>query len=127
MPQEQQNIRRWLVRLTGPIFIEMVLIILLGIVDTVMLSQCSDNTVAAVGVVVQLLNMIFLVFEATTAGTSALCSQFLGARQMDNVFRAIGVSLAFNMMMGRHRSAPPSSGVAGRAGAGWARASSPGR
>ena len=64
MPQEQQNIRRWLVRLTGPIFIEMVLIILLGIVDTVMLSQCSDNTVAAVGVVVQLLNMIFLVFEA---------------------------------------------------------------
>ena len=49
MPQEQQNIRRWLVRLTGPIFIEMVLIILLGIVDTVMLSQCSDNTVAAVG------------------------------------------------------------------------------
>ncbi|MFR4120176.1 MAG: MATE family efflux transporter [Bilophila wadsworthia] len=63
MPQEQQNIRRWLVRLTGPIFIEMVLIILLGIVDTVMLSQCSDNTVAAVGVVVQLLNMIFLVFE----------------------------------------------------------------
>ena len=100
MPQEQQNIRRWLVRLTGPIFIEMVLIILLGIVDTVMLSQCSDNTVAAVGVVVQLLNMIFLVFEATTAGTSVLCSQFLGARQMDNVFRAIGVSLAFNMMMG---------------------------
>ena len=100
MPQEQQNIRRWLVRLTGPIFIEMVLIILLGIVDTVMLSQCSDNTVAAVGVVVQLLNMIFLVFEATTAGTSVLCSQFLGARQMDNVFRTIGVSLAFNMMMG---------------------------
>ena len=74
MPQEQQNIRRWLVRLTGPIFIEMVLIILLGIVDTVMLSQCSDNTVAAVGVVVQLLNMIFLVFEATTAGTSGLLS-----------------------------------------------------
>ena len=106
MPQEQQNIRRWLVRLTGPIFIEMVLIILLGIVDTVMLSQCSDNTVAAVGVVVQLLNMIFLVFEATTAGTSVLCSQFLGARQMDNVFRAIGVSLAFNMMMSS--SAPPS-------------------
>ena len=68
MPQEQQNIRRWLVRLTGPIFIEMVLIILLGIVDTVMLSQCSDNTVAAVGVVVQLLNMIFLVFEPRQPG-----------------------------------------------------------
>ena len=37
MPQEQQNIRRWLVRLTGPIFIEMVLIILLGIVVMVLL------------------------------------------------------------------------------------------
>ena len=92
--------RRWLVRLTGPIFIEMVLIILLGTVDTVMLSQCSDNTVAAVGVVVQLLNMVFLAFEATTAGTSVLCSQYLGARQTDNVSRTIGVSLLFNAMMG---------------------------
>lgn len=103
MPQqqrEQRNIRRWLVRLTGPIFIEMVLIILLGTVDTVMLSQCSDNTVAAVGVVVQLLNMVFLAFEATTAGTSVLCSQYLGARQTDNVSRTIGVSLLFNAMMG---------------------------
>lgn len=84
----------------------MVLIILLGIVDTVMLSQCSDNTVAAVGVVVQLLNMIFLVFEATTAGTSVLCSQFLGARQMDNVFRATRIA-GLQYDDGRHRQRRP--------------------
>ena len=106
MPQEQQNIRRWLVRLTGPIFIEMVLIILLGIVDTVMLSQCSDNTVAAVGVVVQLLNMIFSSSSHDSRDVRALFA-VPRARQMDNVFRAIGVSLAFNMMMGVIVSAAP--------------------
>ncbi len=51
--------------------------------------------------VVQLLNMIFLVFEATTAGTSVLCSQFLGARQMDNVYSAPSAyRWPYNMMMG---------------------------
>ena len=57
--------------LTAPIFIETLLIMLLGAVDTVMLSQYSDNTVAAVGVVNQLLNLVFLIFGVTTAGTSA--------------------------------------------------------
>lgn len=100
MQQEQTNLRRWLLRLTGPIFIEMVLIILLGTVDTVMLSRCSDNTVAAVGVVVQILNMVFLAFSATTAGTSVLCSQFLGARRREDFTSTVGVSLAFNACVG---------------------------
>lgn len=100
MPHEQTNLRRWLARLTVPIFIEMVLIILLGTVDTVMLSRCSDNTVAAVGVVVQILNMVFLAFSATTTGTSVLCSQFLGARRREDFTCTVGVSLAFNALVG---------------------------
>ena len=36
-------------KLVLPIFIETALVMLLGVVDTIMLSQYSDNSVAAVG------------------------------------------------------------------------------
>ena len=86
--------------LTAPIFIETLLIMLLGAVDTVMLSQYSDNTVAAVGVVNQLLNLVFLIFGVTTAGTSVLCSQYLGAGQSKNMLQVLGLSILFNAAVG---------------------------
>lgn len=94
------SLRKQLLNLSGPIFIETLLIILLGTVDIVMLSRHSDDTVAAVGVVNQLLNMVFIVFGVTTLGTSVLCSQYLGARQKKNVVQTIGVSLLFNATIG---------------------------
>lgn len=96
----QKSLRRQLFELSAPIFIETLLIILLGTVDIVMLSRHSDDTVAAVGVVNQLLNMIFIVFGVTTLGTSVLCSQYLGANQKQNVVQTIGVSLLLNAGIG---------------------------
>ena len=61
--QEPRSIRKNLARLAVPIFIETLLIMMLGAVDTVMLSQYSDNSVAAVGVVNQLIMFAFLIFE----------------------------------------------------------------
>ena len=60
---------------------------MLGAVDTVMLSQYSDNSVAAVGVVNQLIMFAFLIFEVINIGTSVLCSQYLGARMHKNMCR----------------------------------------
>lgn len=60
---------------------------MLGAVDTVMLSQYSDNSVAAVGVVNQLIMFAFLIFEVINIGTSVLCSQYLGARMHKNMVR----------------------------------------
>lgn len=97
---QQKSLRKQLFDLSGPIFIETLLIILLGTVDIVMLSRHSDDTVAAVGVVNQLLNMVFIVFGVTTLGTSVLCSQYLGAGQKKNVVQTIGVSLLFNAIIG---------------------------
>lgn len=94
------SLRKQLLRLSGPIFIETLLIILLGTVDIVMLSRHSDETVASVGVVNQLLNMIFIVFGVTTLGTSVLCSQYIGAGQKKNTIQTIGVSLMFNAVIG---------------------------
>lgn len=94
------NLSRQLTALAGPIFIETLLVMMLGAVDTFMLSRYSDNSVAAVGVVNQLMNLVFLLFEVISLGTSILCSQYIGAGQRDKVIQVVGTSLLFNFLFG---------------------------
>lgn len=94
------NLSRQLASLAGPIFIETLLVMMLGAVDTFMLSRYSDNSVAAVGVVNQLMNLVFLLFEVISIGTSILCSQYIGARRRDKVVQVVGISLIFNLFSG---------------------------
>jgi len=99
------KLSRQLTSLAGPIFIETLLVMMLGAVDTFMLSRHSDNSVAAVGVVNQLMNLIFLIFEVISLGTSILCSQYIGAKRRDKVIQVVGISLIFNLMSGALMSA----------------------
>ena len=94
------NLSRQLTALAGPIFVETLLVMMLGAVDTFMLSRHSDNSVAAVGVVNQLMNLVFLLFEVISLGTSILCSQYIGAGQRDKVIQVVGTSLLFNFLFG---------------------------
>ena len=73
---------------------------MLGAVDVIMLSRHSDNSVAAVGVVNQIVMLTFLVFEVINLGTSVLCSQYLGAKMHKNVVQVVGVSLLMNLVVG---------------------------
>lgn len=83
-----------------PLFIEILLVMTLGAVDTFMLSRFSDNSVAAVGVVNQIIYLIFLVFEVISLGTSILCSQYRGAKRNDLMIQTVGVSLITNTVLG---------------------------
>ena len=94
------KLSRQLTALAGPIFIETLLVMMLGAVDTFMLSRYSDNSVAAVGVVNQLMNLVFLLFEVISLGTSILCSQYFGAKSRDKVIQVVGISLLFNLLSG---------------------------
>ena len=104
------SIRKELTKLVIPIFIETLLIMMLGAVDTIMLSQYSDESVAAVGVVNQIVMFAFLIFEVINIGTSVLCSQYLGAglrKKMVQVVglrkkmvQVVGVSLLLNLAVG---------------------------
>lgn len=96
----REPIKKRLLRLAAPIFIETLLIMMLGAVDTVMLSRHSDNSVAAVGVVNQIIMLTFLVFEVINLGTSVLCSQYLGARMEKKVVQVVGISLIVNLLFG---------------------------
>ena len=95
-----QGLRGKLFKLTGPIFLETLLMLTLGVVDTLMLSHHSDNAVAAVGVVNQLLNMVFLLFNITTVGTAVMCSLYFGAKDEKSFIQVIGTSLLFNAAVG---------------------------
>ena len=94
------NLSRQLASLAGPIFVEPLLVMMLGAVATFMLSRYSDNRVATVGVVNQLMNLVFLLFEVISLGTSILCSQYIGAGRRDKVVQVVGISLIFNLLAG---------------------------
>lgn len=91
---------RQLTKLAGPILVETVLVMMLGAVDTFMLSRQSDNSVAAVGLVNQLINIVFIIFEVMSLGTSILCSQYIGAGLRKKVVQVVGVSILFNLLSG---------------------------
>ena len=97
---DKNVIKRRLLYLTVPIFIDSLLAMLLGMMDTVMLSKYSDNAVASVGVVNQVFNMVILVFQVTTLGTSVLCAQYYGAGKREKLVQIVGVSLLFNLLLG---------------------------
>lgn len=94
------SLRRQLAMLSVPIFIETLLIMMLGAVDTFMLSRYSDESVAAVGVVNQIVMLAFLVFEVINLGTSVICSQYLGAGLKGRIPSVVMVALLTNLLLG---------------------------
>lgn len=97
---KSQGMKAQLGKLVGPIFIETALVLMLGVVDTMMLSQYSDESVAAVGVVNQLINLAILVFQVISFGTTVLCSQYLGAKLKERMVQATGVAIILNTILG---------------------------
>ncbi|MCI3922208.1 MATE family efflux transporter [Paenibacillus sp. TRM 82003] len=86
--------------LTWPIFIELSLHMLMGNLDTFMLSQYDDNAVAAVGVTNQITNMVNLMFGFVATGTTILVSRYLGGRQIERVSQVASTSLTLNLLFG---------------------------
>ena len=93
IPKVSGTLRNRLTKLVWPIFIETAFMMMLGIGDTFMLGGYSDYAVGAVGVVNQILNMIFLLFSVVTTGTSVLCARYLGAQDNNSMKSIVSVSL----------------------------------
>lgn len=94
------TIKKELRKLTLPIFIDVALVMLLGAVDTVMLSRYSDDAVAAVGLDNQLMNLVFLVFQFISMGVAILCAQYIGAKLQKRLVQVIGIALILNALLG---------------------------
>jgi putative MATE family efflux protein len=98
MSKNQKNMT--LFALTWPIFIEIFLHMLMGNADTLMLSQYSDDSVAAVGVSNQILSLIIVMFGFVATGTAILVAQHLGAREDRLAGEVSIVSIAVNLGFG---------------------------
>lgn len=92
----QENKRLFL--LSIPIFIELLLQLLVGNVDQLMLSQFSQNSVAAVGNSNQIMNIAIIAINTTCAATTILISQYLGAKNKKKVSEICTVSTAFILL-----------------------------
>lgn len=93
------SLKRQLKVLTIPVFIEMALVMMLGAVDTVMLSRYSDNSVAAVGLDNQLISLVFLVYQFFSMGAAILCAQYIGAGLRKRLVQVVGIALTVNLVL----------------------------
>lgn len=94
------DMRKTLWRLTLPLFFDIALVMLVGAVDTVMLSRCGDGPVAAVGMVNQIVVLVFLVYQFLSTGSGILCAQYFGAGERRRLEQTVALSLLFNTILG---------------------------
>lgn len=97
---QRLDIRRQLIALTFPIFIETLLIMLAGFVDIFMLSRVSDHAVAAVGLANQVLMLVYMVFMIGVMGVTVVCSQYIGAKDERGFVKTISAAVAYNIFVG---------------------------
>lgn len=98
---DQKTLKKMtLFMLTWPIFIELFLHMLMGNADTLMLSQFSDDSVAAVGVANQILNLLIVMFGFIATGSSIIVAQHLGANQRSTAAEVSVISIVSNLIIG---------------------------
>ena len=93
-------LKQQLKKLSLPIFLDIALVMSVGVVDTVMLSRYSDNAVAAVGLDNQLVSLVFLVYQFISMGASILCAQYHGAGLKRRLTQVVGLSIMLNTLIG---------------------------
>ena len=89
-----------LISLIIPIFFELLLVTIVGNIDTIMLCYYSDEAVGAIGGITQLLNIQNVIFSFINMATAILTAQFLGAKDYKRVKQVISVSLVLNVLLG---------------------------
>lgn len=95
-----ESLKTQLKRLTVPIFMEIALVMLVGFVDTLMLSRYSDNAVAAVGLDNQIIALVFLVYQFVSTGAAIVCAQYHGAGLRKRLVQVVGLALILNAAVG---------------------------
>lgn len=86
-----------LLTLAVPIFFELLLIMVVGNIDTIMLGYYSDKAVGAVGGINQILTIQNMIFGFINLATSIICAQFLGANIKEKINELITVAISLNI------------------------------
>lgn len=89
-----------LIKLTWPIFLELFLFMLMGSVDTFMISSVSDDAVSGVGAANQIIAIAILVLSVIGNGAAIVVSQYLGSKQPKEAAKVTGNAVTLNLAVG---------------------------
>ena len=92
--------RKKIHQLFFPIFFEILCSILVGAVDTLMLSSEGDQAVGAVGTANTYISVFVIMFSIITAGMVAVMTQYIGANRPGVARQALRLGLGFNLTVG---------------------------
>ena len=99
----QDELQFSLLKMTWPVFIELLLQMLVGNIDQIMLSHYNDTAVAAVGNANQIMTTLILTFSVISLAATILLSQYLGAKEPGKVQQlytlAAGLNLAISLVI----------------------------
>ena len=79
-----------LLLLTGPLLVEQLLEVTVGMADTMMVSRCGEAAISGVSLVDMINNLIIVLFAALATGGAVVVSQFLGAREQKGANESSG-------------------------------------
>ncbi|HEX3728692.1 MAG TPA: MATE family efflux transporter, partial [Opitutaceae bacterium] len=100
MPSRDATTKLSLLGIAWPIFIEQTLRILIGTVDTFMVSHVSDGAVAALGVANQFVVLALITFNFIGIGASVVVTHHVGAGDRDGAKRVAATAIAVNTWIG---------------------------
>ncbi len=89
-----------LFKLTWPIFLELFLFMLMGSVDTFMISSVSDDAVSGVGAANQIIAMAILILSVIGNGAAIVVSQYLGSKKPLEAANVTGNAITLNLLVG---------------------------
>ena len=92
--------RKKLHQLFFPIFFEILCTILVGAVDTLMLSSQGDQAVGAVGTANSYISVFLIMFSIISSGVVAVMTQYIGADRPGVARQALRLGLGFNLAVG---------------------------
>lgn len=92
--------RSYLMRLTWPIFIELVLQMLVSNVDQLMVAKASGTAVAAIGNANVITNLLLISFSVISMAATILITQYIGSGNRERVAQTYTVSMLVNVAFG---------------------------
>lgn len=88
-------------RLSAPLFIQMMLSISAGIIDTAMISRVGDNCVGSIGVATKVITFLTITYQIIASSSGIVVAQYIGSgRGNDRVMNRIyTVAVLFNLVL----------------------------
>lgn len=97
-PQQGKSMN--LFALTWPIFLEVFLFMLMGTVDTLMISSVSDNAVSGIGASNQIISIAILILEVIGNGAAIVVAQYIGSKKFLEASKITGMAITLNLLIG---------------------------